>query len=223
MKMFKKLLAGKLEKTTNELFEIQAQKKEVEVEKQYLEATLKAERTKREMDMEVLEHMSRLALSDASARFSREKAEWEEDRLRLKKELDEDKARQSLILKEEHDRKLNEAISLCTLDTAQRIKQAEMDFRRQIQELKEKHAEELQQLKTKVSQEKMDLQTKLLQENYDKLNTALVELHSKGTATTQFVQELALKMLEKPMGATVTENRVLIGRGQDKAGMSTND
>jgi len=58
----------------------------------------------------------------------------------------------------------------------------------------------------------MELHSKLTQEYYDKLNTALVDLHSKGTSTTQFVQELALKMLERPLGAQVTENRLMIDK-----------
>lgn len=213
--MFKKLLKGKLEKTTNELVELQTQKKEMELEKKYLEATLKTERINREMDLEQAEHRSRLALTEASARFQREKEEWEADKEKMKRELEEDKARQTLLLKEDHDRKLREATSLCMLDTAQKIKQAEMDFRRQILELREKYAEELHQNKTNAAQEKMELNAKLTQEYYDRLNAALIELHSKGNTTTQFVQELALKMLDKPVGATVTENRVLISQGKD--------
>jgi len=195
-KTVKKLVDNKIE---NEILALHRQKKELEVERDYLTNTLANERAKREMDLAAAEHKSRLELIGAEAGFKRKQSVWEEDKVRLQKALEEDKERQSTILKEDFDRKLNEAISLLKLESEQRIKQAELDCQRRLQHLKEE-----------ASKEKMAFQTKLMEEHYKKLNDALVDLHSKGTTTTQFVQELALKMLDKPVGATITENRLLI-------------
>jgi hypothetical protein len=191
----------KIEKLNEDLFVLQQQKKEIELEKQYLEITLKNDRIKREAELDAVEH-----------RFQREKEDWNHDKIRMQKEIEDDKKRQILILEEDFERKQDEAISLLKLHSEQKIKQSEIDAQRKIQELEAKHLADIQELKAKLSQDNMAAQAKLMQEYYSTLNTALVELHSKGNTTTQFVQELALKMLERPMGATVTENRLLIDK-----------
>lgn len=197
------------DRLTSDLFAIQAQKKEIELEKEYLELTLKNERTRKSIELEGVEQKSKLALQEAYLNFQREKKDWELDLERLRKELKEDKERQSVILEENHTRKVNEAISLLKLDSDQKVKQIELDHERALQAKEIKHREEIQRLLTQVAQDRVEFQAKVAQEYYDKLNKALVELHSKGNATTQFVQELAMKMLERPLAPTITESRFI--------------
>jgi hypothetical protein len=186
------------EKLTSDLFAIQSQKKELEIEKEYVEQTLTQERNKKAIEIELLDQRSRLALQDAHHNFQREKKNW-----------DLDKERQSVILEENYARKVNEAISLLKLDSDQKVKQIELDYERALQDKDIKHREEIQRLLTQAAQDRVDFQTKVAQEYYDKLNKALVELHSKGNATTQFVQDLAMKMLERPLAPTITESRFI--------------
>lgn len=197
--MFSKVLSKLKDRRIEEIAQLQAKKRELELENESLHLDLKNSKRKQEMEM-----------TDATLRFDRLKEIWKQDQARLAKELDEDKKRMTKHLTEEFALKEREAIAVLKLDSEQKSKQLELDYQRKSQEKDAKHALEIQKLKTDHANDKMTYQTKMVEEHYKKLSEALTHLHSEGNANTKFVQELALKMLEKPVGANVHESRVLL-------------
>lgn len=86
----------------------------------------------------------------------------------------------------DHEIKHRETISLMRLEAEQKIKQAELDAQRVQSTLIAKHTTDV-----------AEIESRLMKEHYEKLQTALEELHSKGNITTQFMKELALKLLDQ--------------------------
>ncbi len=86
----------------------------------------------------------------------------------------------------DHAIKHQEAISLMRLEAEQKIKQSELDAQRVQSNLISKHTTDI-----------ANIESRLMKEHYEKLQAALEELHSKGNITTQFMKELALKLLDQ--------------------------
>jgi len=80
----------------------------------------------------------------------------------------------------------NEAVTLVKLDSQQKIKQAELDKERSVNELKAENAKAIAEIQAKESEK-----------YHDKLNNALQEIMLNGDKNTKFVQEMALKLIDK--------------------------
>lgn len=195
----KKVMSGRLDRSVEEIVEAQAKRKELELENQRLQMDLENTKRRKERD-----------LDEATIKFNREKEEWKHDKAKMTREFDEDKRRYNKQLADDFAMKEREAISLLKLDSEQKAKQLELNYQRLIQEKEAANVLEITRLKSDHANDKMEFQTKTIQEHYEKLSKALNALHTEGNVNTKFVQELALKMLEKPLGVNVHENRVLL-------------
>lgn len=121
-------------------------------------------------------------------------------RLKLEKELAETKliyeieikkkdAERKILedsLRADHQLKLTEAVTLLRLDSEQKNKQLELSFQRKMDEFQRGKEQEFLKLKEG-----------LLSDNHNKFNEVISNIHEKGNLTTKFVQELAVKMMEK--------------------------
>lgn len=145
--------------------------------------------SKLRMELEEIKHKHTLELERATEKFTREKQLWDEDKNLLIKKL-----------KQEHDLKLQETVTLLKLSAEQSSKQQELNYLRQIEEIKSKAQTEI-----------VGVKTSLAEEYYNKLSDALNKLHTEGNNTTKFTQELALKMLDKAPPQT---ERIELLRGE---------
>lgn len=136
------------------------------------------------MHLEEEMHKYKLRTLELEADITRQKNQWAEDSSREKKKL-----------KDEHDLKLKEIITLTKLDSEQRIKQAELDAARRLNE----HSANLNK------------------EYFDKLSAAMTKLHEEGNVTTKFQRDIALEML-KGMPKNISETKVLTGTVDVKKG-----
>ena len=107
-------------------------------------------------------------------------------------------------LEAKFEREKAEVITLTKLESEQRIKQVELDKER-----------EVQRAKTVAENTLNDERKKLLKENYDTLQTSLTKLHTEGNAQTKFVQEMALKLVDKK--ASFDEARLRVNFNQPEA------
>lgn len=134
------------------------------------------------MELAELKHKHQLEINEIRANLATEERHWQEDRRRLTAQL-----------KEEHEIKLKEIISLTKLDSDQRIKKAELDAEAKlnstIAELNKVH--------------------------YEKLQQSMTKLHEEGNVTTRYIQELSLKMFESAPKHK-TETKVLTGTVSEK-------
>ncbi len=185
-----KVAKAKIDKSTAQILELEAQKKSLELDKDNLALELTNLKRKVEMEMELERHRQKLALEGERAVFTREKAVYEVD----KKEMED-------RLKREMELSKTEAITLMKLESQQKIKQTEIDTQRTINELKALHTEELAKVRTSSAEE-----------YYKRLTAAFQDLQVNGDKNSRFIQDLALKMFDKvpspSVGVDVTMSNV---------------
>lgn len=132
---------------------------------------------KMRMHLEELKHKHGLEIDAANAKLELAKREWSSEKQLLENRL-----------KQEHELKLKEAVTLTKLDSEQRIKQVQLDADRvlvsKMKELNESH--------------------------YKELSASMTKLHEEGNVTTKFTQDIALKMFEN-MPKNSSETKVLTG------------
>ena len=117
--------------------------------------------SKLRMQLAEMEHKHKLQMEEITAKFNREKSEWEKDRERFVSDL-----------KKDSDLKLNEAVTMAKLDYEQRIKQAELTAQEKInnhtKKLNDENYEKLSTSMTKLHEEG-NQSTKFLQEIASKM------------------------------------------------------
>lgn len=175
---------------------------ELQTRVDYLQEELKTKERIYTREQEDLRQSLILQHKEKEAVFNLSKKEWEQDKARMIKLHEEEKELFTKRLKEELELKHNETLTLLKLESQQKVLQAELDRDRKINEMK---AESDRKTNEAIK--------KLQEENYTKLSTELAKLHSEGNATTQFIQELSLKMLDKAPGlnAHVTKVELPVG------------
>ncbi len=176
----------KLDRVNTALLDLQGRKKELEIQLEQQQLELQNEKRRQSMKLEEEQHKHRIEIQHKEADFVREKKLWEEDKRTLMAQAERERLEFQKSLESEHKLKLQEATTLTKLDSEQKVKQLEIT-----------HLRELETLKTKHSSEMSDLKQALAKEYYDRLSVALNDLHTKGNTSTQFIQELALKMFDK--------------------------
>lgn len=188
----------KLDKTTEEILNLQIKKKELELTIENVGFDLRNLKKRSEIEVEDLQRLTKLQIEDAKrennykiqeekhkhnleleaklSEFKRDKTLWEKEKLELENKL-----------KAEHDIRLLEATTLSVLDSQQKQKQAEIDFKRQLNDQALKHSQEISKLREELNQS-----------YYDKLQDALTKMSTDGNANSRFIQDVMLKMLERP-------------------------
>jgi len=195
----RKVDARKYDLVNEQIMELRLKRKELEQEVGTIQADLvleKKEHRRQLQDNELKVNKVHTAIRDD---FVREQNQWKEDARRTEKKLQED-----------HDRKVLEVTSLLKLDHAQQVKQLEIDYKRKLQDQEIAHKEEMMTVKSNADAEKIKIQTDLAQKYYDQMHASLSEFHTEGNTTTKFMHEMALKMIDRPVRASL-DSTVLVG------------
>jgi len=190
-----------LDKFDKEILEQKAKKKELAMEVEAINLKLRNLETKHRMEMDDKEHSYKVETERRTAEFEREKTKWVHE----KEQLIDDNSRDKKIFKEELESKAkiekDEAMALLRLDSQQKIKQAEIDKDRAVQKVE-----------AEADKKYNDQVLSLNQKYHNDLAEALKKFNTDGNATTKFMQDIALKMLEKApapradMGLQITHN-----------------
>jgi len=182
LNIFKDPKKVKLDSVTNEILNLQVTKKELEIEIRNLKNTL---------DVSQKEHSF---LVDSERRKLKAEAEDERSNFQRKeRNLIEDNKRLEEKLKSEHETKLSEAIAYAKLDAQQTVAQLKMDYEKKINEIKTTHSAEISELRSS-----------LASKYYEDLHQMMTKFNTEGTVTTQFIQQMALGMMEKDKGSQTT-------------------
>lgn len=127
-------------------------------------------------ELEEIRHGHRLQMQELNAKTELEKKAWEQEKSFLEKNL-----------KQNHELKTREAVTLVKLDSEERIKQAELSF-------EAKHNQKVMELEKDFN---------------DRLKNALTKLHEEGNVTTNFVKDLALNMFSH-VPETRTQTKIML-------------
>lgn len=181
----KKAASNKIDSSTAQVLELEAQKKRLEMEREQIQIELNNTKIRFAMTLEQERHTQKLSFDEKKAVFEREKAVWETEKHEILDRSTRERAEFEERLKKDHELKLTEAVTLARLDSQQKVKQAELDAARQVSELRTQQAEALAKVKADTAEE-----------YYKKMTGAFTEIQLNGDKSTKFVQELALKMFD---------------------------
>jgi len=185
--MFKtKVQKNKIDKTMEQILNLQGEKKELEIQREQMQLENSNMKRKAEMAVEEKNHTHKLELREKIAEFEREKKIWNLDKNDLIEKHDRESTELEKRLQAEFDIKEKETIALGKLENQQKTKQAELDSQREVAKIKEEYA---------IKESKLRIE--LAEENYKKLSEAMTKLHSEGNSSSKFIQEIALKMMDK--------------------------
>lgn len=200
----------KIDRSTEEILDLEAQKKSLEIDKENVELELNNLKRKMEMQLEEEAHKHKLKLESERAVFDREKQIWEKEKKELLDRAAREKKEFEETLRRESELATNEAITLVKLESQQKIKQAEIDKERAINELKAEMAEKVAEIQASESEK-----------HYEKLTEAFSEMQINGDKNSRFVQELAMKVFDKiptprtEIGVDVSTTPLLEASGED--------
>lgn len=180
-----KVATAKIDKSTEQVLELEASKKRLEMEREQISIELENQKKRFQMKLDEEKHAQKLAYDEKKAVFDREKAVWEAEKKELLARSERERKEFEERLTKDHQIKLTEAVTLAKLQSQQEVKQAELDRDRQITELRTKQAEELSKVKSDTAEE-----------YYKRMTNAFTEIQLNGDKSTKFVQELALKMFD---------------------------
>ena len=172
----------KLGRLENEILEIQGRKKEMEIELKNSQLDLKNEKRAQEMTLEEERHKHKLVIERKDCELVRQK----EDADRSKKILEEDLTKRAELGKLETE-------TLTKLRSEQKIAQAQLEADKKVMALEAKLSDAKKEHGEAMAQQKADL----AKEHYDDLAKSLEKFNSEGNASTKFMHEMALSMLDK--------------------------
>lgn len=175
-----------IDQKTNQVLELAAQKKMLEIEISTLHLESKNKTLAEKMRLEEEAHKQKLQLNEEKASFDRERKIWLEEKQQLIKKHKEEMDEFLRKTKAEFDLKLLEAVTIAKLDSDQKIKQLELDKSRELTEIKIGHIEELSLAKTTANEK-----------YYDKMTDAYTDMQANGDKNSKFVQEMALKIFDR--------------------------
>lgn len=201
-----KVAKTKIDRSTEQVLELEAQKKRLEMERDQISLELDNQKRKFQMSLEEEKHKQKLDLESKSAVFAREKEIWKAEKEELIARAARDKKEFEERLQKQHEITLQEAVTLAKLESQQKVKQAELDRDRQVTELRTQHAEELAKVRAEQAES-----------HYNKLTAAFQEIQLNGDKTSKFVQDLALKMLDTMPRGTRTDVGINVNQPQLEA------
>lgn len=181
-----KAVKNKIDKSTEQILELEAGKKRLEIEMEQIRLDLANQKKREDMKLEVEAHKHHLKLQEEKAVFDREKRVWEIEKKELQDRAARDKKEFEDRLKADSDLKMQEAITLMKLESQQKVKQTELDKDRSLNQLETVHSTELSKVKSD-----------LAEEYYRKLTSAFQDIQMNGDKNSKFVQELALKVFDR--------------------------
>lgn len=176
----------KIDKSTAQVLELEAEKKGLEMEKEQIALDLANMKTRQSMALEKEQHKHELALQAERAVFEREREIWEKEKAELVARAKREKEEFENTLRKELELKHNETVTLTKLESQQKIKQAEIDKERVINKLKAEHAQELARVQADESEK-----------YHEKLDKSLQEIMIKGDHNSKFLKQLTLEAVKK--------------------------
>jgi hypothetical protein len=189
---FSKVQRQQLERATNQLLELEASKKRLEIERDQINLELENLRSKMQMAIEKETHKQTLTMESQKAIFEREKEIWVKEKQELLDKARREKTEFEERLTKDTEIKMMEAISLTKLESQQAIAQAKLDVSR-----------EINAVKTEMAQQVAKIQQDESEKFYNKLTSSFQEMQMNGDKNSKFVQELALRILDKTPSANV--------------------
>jgi len=187
-----KIANRKIDKSTEQIIDLETQKKRLEMERDEIQLDLENQKKRWGMKLEEEAHKHKLLLMEEKSVFDREQQIWVKDKEELIARNTRDREEFEKRLKQEFEINKQEAVTLINLDSQQKVKQAELDRDREINKIKTSHAEELSKVKSDTAET-----------YYKKLTEAFQDMQINGDKNTKFVQEMALKIFDKvPAGKT---------------------
>jgi hypothetical protein len=125
-------------------------------------------------------------------------------------------------LRARYEREQNELQSLLKLDQQQQLAQAKLDLEREKDKLvnsyeKKLHDKDLEHAasyhaaKTNFAERLSEQQIRLSENHFQTMKEHIVKMNIEGTETSKFMQEIALKMFEKPSLPAVQDINVRTG------------
>jgi len=195
--LMSKLKGQKIDQVTSQILDLGGQKKSLEIEIESIKLKLANDGEQQRMALEKERHTHGLELSGAKKDMDRQKQIFEEDKARITAKLKDEHSSEIEKLKKESGIQLVELKSLAKLDSEQRISQAELDAKKRVQELEAKHTEGLSKARTEHAQELSKVRSDLSVEYYDKMQKALLDMNTEGSSQMKFINELTMKMFDK--------------------------
>jgi len=172
----------KLDRVSNDIIDLQGKKRELEIELENMQLDLKNQKRSQEMQLEEEKHRHKLAIEAKDIEVKRTKEQAEEDRKLLEDRLRKEAELEQIELKAMSKLRTEQAIAKAEHQAANRV----LEIKAEMAELKKQHAEELAKQKAN-----------LVKEHYGNLRENLESFHKNGSQSTQFIQELALKMMDR--------------------------
>lgn len=192
MILFNRVAKAQLDNATKQLLELETVKKRLEIDRDQINLELQNLRQKMQMQIEVETHKQKLEMESQKALFDREKKVWAQEKQELLDKARREKSEFEERLLKDSEIKMVEAVSLTKLESQQKIAQAQVDAAREINAVRTEMAE-------KVARIQQDESEKF----YNKLTAAFQEMQLNGDKNSKFVQEMALRILDKTPTANV--------------------
>lgn len=181
-----KVAKVKIDKSTEQVLELEIQKKHLEIERDQISLELQNTKSRETMKLEVENHKHTLKLQEEKAVFERERKVWETEKKELEERAKREKTEFETRIKADNELKMQEVTTLTKLDSQQKIMQLAVDKDRAFNALKTAHSEELSKVRTD-----------LAEQYYEKLTVAFQDIQMNGDKNSKFVQELALKIFDQ--------------------------
>lgn len=195
---FNKAAKAKIDRSTEQVLELESQKKQLQIEKEQISIELDNMRKRNDMKLEEERHKQKLVLETEKAVFDREKQIWQIEKKDLVEKNEKSRKEFENQLKRELDLQHQEATTLLKLESQQMIKQAELDKEREVNALKAEVA-------TRIAA----IQGSEAEKYYSKLTAALQEISVHGDHNSKFAKDLALKLFDR-MPTQNSETKVTV-------------
>lgn len=211
MNLFNRVAKVQLDNATKQLLELETAKKRLEIDRDQISLELQNLRQKMQMAIEVETHKQKLEMESQKAIFEREKKIWGQEKTELLEKNRKERIEFEERLRKDSEIKMVEAVSLTKLESQQKIAQAEVNAERKINEVRTEMAE-------KVAKIQADESTKF----YAKMTEAFQEMQLNGDKNSKFVQEMALRLVDKTQTTNHTKLNVDINTPQLEAPKDVN-
>ena len=205
----------KIDAETMRLLDITTKRKEAEMDLKQAHLQLRNTRLDQELDLKKERHTHELKLASAK-----------EEVIRAKKIAAESSANLKIRLQEEHSLEKDKLQVYLKLEAEQKTAQIDLDHKKALARLQKTHEDEINKANTENTASMARIQitnaeniakvkSDLAKEYYDKMQDALAKMTLEGSNQSHFIQELALKMFDKPSLPAIAELKVSTGDSKD--------
>ena len=188
----------RIDEETMRLLNVTTKVKEKQLELEQVDLQLKNAKLHQNLKLQEERHNHKLQMEEATEKLERATRFSEED---AKRNLEQ--------LEAKHAVEVDEIKVYLKMDSEQKSAQEKIDNARKLDKIMQDHANEINQanldntaelaaMRVKTAEDISTTKTELAKEYYDKMQDALSKMTLDGSAQTNFVKDLALKMFDKP-------------------------